>query len=66
MKNAYGILVGIPEENRPLGKPRLRWQNNIKMKFRELGWVVMNWINLAENMDSWRACASAVISIRVP
>ena len=65
MKNADGVSVRIPEENTPLGKPRLRRQNNIKMKLREVGWVVMNWINVAANMDCWRACVSAVISIRV-
>jgi len=42
MTNADVILIRIPEENRPLGKPRLRRQNNIKMKLRELGWVIMN------------------------
>jgi len=65
MKNADGILVRIPEGNTPLGKPRLRRQHNIKMKLRELGWVVMNWINLAADMDSWRAYVSAVMSIRI-
>ena len=65
IKNADGILVRIPEENTSLGKPRHRRQNNIKMKLRELGWVIMNWINVVEDMDGWRASVSTVISIRV-
>jgi hypothetical protein len=59
LENAVGSLVRITEENTPLGKPRFRRQNNIKMKLRELVCVVMNLINLVEDMDSWRACVSA-------
>jgi len=65
MKNEDGILVRIPEEKSPLEKPRLRMQNNIKMKLRVLGLVAMHWINLVEGVDSWRACVNAVINIRV-
>jgi hypothetical protein len=49
--NAYRILVGEPEGKRPLGKPRRRWMNNIKMDLREIGWDGMDWINLSEDRD---------------
>jgi hypothetical protein len=42
----YGILVGKPEGNRPLGRPRCRWEDNIKMDLREIGWSVMDWLHL--------------------
>jgi hypothetical protein len=52
--HAYRILVGIPEGKRPLGRPRRRWVDNIKMDLREIGWYGMEWIDLAQNRDQWR------------
>jgi hypothetical protein len=54
-RNAYMILVGNPEGKRPLGRPRRRWVNNIKMDFREIGWGGMDCIDLAQDRDQWRA-----------
>jgi hypothetical protein len=51
-RNAYRILVGKPEEKIPLGTPRRRWVNNIKMDLRETGWGGMDWIDLAQDRDS--------------
>jgi hypothetical protein len=64
--NAYRILVGNPERKRPLGRPRRRWMNNIKMDLREIGWDGRNWIDLAQDRDQWRALVKAVINFRVP
>jgi hypothetical protein len=50
-RNAYGILVGKPEGKRPLGRPRHRWVNNIKMNLKEIGWGGMDWIDLAQDSD---------------
>jgi hypothetical protein len=52
-KNAYRILVGKPEGKRPLGRPRRRCEDNIKMDLRELGWGGMDWIELARDRDHW-------------
>jgi hypothetical protein len=65
-RGAYRILVGRPEGRRPLGRPRRRWEDNIKMDFREARWVGMNWIELAQDRDSWRALVKAVMNFRVP
>jgi hypothetical protein len=65
-KNAYRILVGKPEEKRPLGRPRRRWVDNIKMDLREVGWCGRDWIDLAQDRDRWRAHVKAVINLRVP
>jgi hypothetical protein len=50
-RNAYRMLVGIPEGKRPLGRTRHRWVDNIKMDLREIGWDGMDWIDLAQDMD---------------
>jgi hypothetical protein len=50
-RNAYRILVGKPEGKRPLGRPWRKWVDNINMDLREIGWVGMNWIDLAQNRD---------------
>jgi hypothetical protein len=63
---AYRILVGIPEGRRPLGRPRHRWEDNIKMDLREVGWGGMDWIELARDRDRWQALVNAVINLRVP
>jgi hypothetical protein len=54
-RNAYRILVGKPEGKRPVGRPRFRWVDNIKKNLRELGWDGMDWIDLAQDRDQWRA-----------
>jgi hypothetical protein len=65
-RNAYRILVGNPEGKRPLGRPRRRWMNNIKMDLREIGWDVMDLIDLAQDRDKWRALVNAAMNLRVP
>jgi hypothetical protein len=65
-RNAYSILVGNPEGKRPLGSPKHRWVNNIKMDLREIGWDGMDWIDLAEDRDQWRALVNTVMNLRVP
>jgi hypothetical protein len=64
--NACRVLVGKPEGKRPLERPRHRWENNIKLDFRQVGWYGMDWINLAEDRDQWRAVANTVMNIWVP
>jgi hypothetical protein len=64
-RNAYRILVGKPERKRPLGRPTLRWENNIKMDLRGIGWGGMDWIDLAQDRDQWRALVNAVMNLRV-
>jgi hypothetical protein len=64
--NAYRILMGKPEGKRPLGRPRRRWAEIIKMDLREIGWDGMNWIDLAQDRDQWRALVIAVMNRRVP
>jgi hypothetical protein len=63
---AYRILVGRPEGRRPLGRPRRRWEDNMKLDIREVGWEDMNWIELAQDRDRWRALVNAVMNLRVP
>jgi hypothetical protein len=65
-RNAYRILVGKPEGKRPLGRPRCRWVDNIKMNLREKEWVGMDWIDLAEDRDHWRALVNTVMNLRIP
>jgi hypothetical protein len=65
-RGAYRGLVGKPEGRRPLGRPRRRWKDNIKMDLREVGWGGINWINLAQDRDRWRALVNAVMNLRVP
>jgi hypothetical protein len=65
-RNAYRILVGKPEGKRPLGRPRRRWVNNIKMDLRKIEWDGIYWIDLAQDMDHWRALVNAVMNLRVP
>jgi hypothetical protein len=65
-RGAYRALVGKPEGRRPLGRPRRRWEDNIKMDLREVGWGGMDWINVAQVRDRWRALVNAVINLRVP
>jgi hypothetical protein len=63
---AYRVLVGRPEGRRPLGRPRRRWDNKIKKDIQEVGWGGMDWIDMAQDRDRWRAVVSAVMNLRVP
>jgi hypothetical protein len=65
-RNAYRILVGKPERKRSLGRPRRRWVDNIKIDLRGTGWGGMNWIDLAQDRDQWRALVNTVMNLRVP
>jgi hypothetical protein len=65
-RNAYRILVGKPEGKRPLGRPRRRYADNIKMDLREVGLDGRDWIDLAQDRDRWRAHVNAVMNLRVP
>jgi hypothetical protein len=65
-RNAYRILMGKPEGKRPLGRPKRRWVDNIKMDLRELGLDSMGWINQAQARDQWRALVNTVMNLRVP
>jgi hypothetical protein len=58
--------VGKPEGKRPLGKPRRRWQDNIRMDLRETGWNGMDWIDLAQDRDQWKALVYTVMNLLVP
>jgi hypothetical protein len=60
------ILVGKPEGNRPLGRPRRRWVYNIKINLREIGWDDVDWINMAHDKNQWRALVNTVLNLRVP
>ncbi|KAJ4450411.1 hypothetical protein ANN_01835 [Periplaneta americana] len=63
-RNAYRVLVGRPEGKRPLGRPRRRWEDNIKMDLREVGYDGRDWINLAQDRDRWRAYVRAAMNLR--
>jgi len=65
-RGVYGVLVGKPEGKRPLGKPRCRWEDNIKMDLQEVGCGGMDWIELAQDRDSWRALMTEVMNLRIP
>ena len=58
--------MGKPEGKRPLGRPRPRWEDNIKMDPQEVGYGNMDWIELAQDRDNWRALVNAVMNLRVP
>jgi hypothetical protein len=65
-RNAYRILVGKPEGKRPLGRTRRMWMDNIKMDLRETGWDGMDWIDLAQDREQWRALVNTVMNLWVP
>jgi hypothetical protein len=62
----YRVLVGKPEGKRPLGRPRRRWEDNIKADLQEVGFGCMDWIELAQERENWRALVNAVMNLRVP
>ena len=62
----YRVLVGKPEGKRPLGRPRRRWVDNIRMDLQEVGCGNVDWIGLAQDRDRWRTLVSAVMNLRVP
>jgi transcription termination factor 2 len=66
VRGAYNILVGWPEGRRPLGRPRHRWQDNKKMDLGEIEFGDVDWINLAQDRDRWRAVVSMVMNVQVP
>jgi hypothetical protein len=65
-RNAYRLFVGKLEIWRPLGRPRRRWLDNIRMDLVEVGWGDVDWIGLAQDWDRWRALVNSVLNLRVP
>ena len=65
-RGVYEVLVGKPDERRSLGRPRCRWEDNIKMDLLEVGCRGMDWMELAKDRDSWRTLVSTVTNFRVP
>ena len=65
-RKVFRLLVGKPEGKRPLGRPRCRWVDNIRMDLQEVGCGYMDWIGLAQDRDRWRTLVSAVMNLRVP
>jgi hypothetical protein len=65
-RSMYRLLVGKPERKRPLGRPRCRWMDNIKIDVGEIGWVGVDLIGLAQDRDQWRALVNAVLNHWVP
>jgi hypothetical protein len=63
---AYNILVERPEGMRPLGRPRRRWEDNIKMDLREIGFWDVDWIHLAQDRNRWGALVNTVMNLRFP
>jgi hypothetical protein len=64
-RNVYRLLVRKPEGKRPLGRPRRRWVDNIRMDLVEVGWGDVDWIGLAQDMDRWRTLVNSVLNLRV-
>jgi hypothetical protein len=65
-RNVYRLLVGKPEGNKPLGRPRRRWVDGIKTDLVEIGWGDVDWIGLDQDRYRWRALVNAVMNLRVP
>jgi hypothetical protein len=66
VRGVYNILVGRPEGRRPLGRPRRKWEDNIKTDLRETGFGDVNWIRLAQDRDRWRTLVNTVMNLRFP
>jgi hypothetical protein len=64
-RNVYRVLIGKPEGKRPLGRPRRRWEDGIRMDLRETGWESVDWIQLAQDRDRCRALVNTVMNLRV-
>jgi len=64
-RGVYRVLVGKPEGKRPLGRTRLRWEDNIKMDFQKVRCGGTDWIELAQDRDRWRALMNAVVNLRL-
>jgi hypothetical protein len=64
-RNVYRVLTGKLEGNRPLGRPRRRWEDGIRINLRETGWGSVDWIQLAQDRDRWRAVVNTVMNLRV-
>jgi hypothetical protein len=64
-RKVYKLLVGKPEGKRPLGRPRRRWEDGMKMDIREIGWEGVEWIRLAQDRDRWRAVVNGVMNLRI-
>jgi hypothetical protein len=65
-RSAYRLLVGKPEGKRPLGRRRRRWVDNIRMDLEEVGWGDVDWIDLAQDSNRWRAVVNSALNLRVP
>jgi hypothetical protein len=65
-RNAYRILVGKSERSRPVGRPRRRWVDNIKMDLRDTGWDGVDWIGLDQDRNQWKVLVNTVMNFRVP
>ena len=65
-RGVHRVLVGKPERKRPLGRPRRRWEDNIKMDLQDVGAGCEDWMELAQDRDRWRALVSTVMNLRVP
>jgi hypothetical protein len=65
-RGVYRVLVGKPQGKRPLGRPRLRWEDNVRMDLQEVGCGCGNWFGLAQDRDRWRELVSGVRNLRVP
>ena len=65
-RGVYRVLMGKPEGNRPLGRPRRRWEDNIRLDHQEVGCGGMDWVEVAQDRDRWRALVNAVMYLRVP
>ena len=65
-RGVYRVLVGKPEGKRPLGRPRHRWKDNIKMALQEIGCEALDWIDVSQEKDRWWALVNAVMNLRVP
>jgi hypothetical protein len=65
-KNAYRISMGKPERKRPMGRPRRRWEDNVKMDLREIEWGSMDWIDLPQDRGQWGALVNTLMDLRIP